>query len=465
MEQRYYWRQFFGVGVGFLWLLPAFAFETVRILETTSTGRALILDRGIFEGIRPNDFALFYQKRERPGHFPGYHPILKAEAIKLGDKISFWLAHESIHPEALQNGEKLSMVRLSRHKQKHLKVHQYQVITPSNPIDIDKKDHEYSFEDVSPSQNIDEKKDVHLAHPTSWKKSNNENTTQFSFQQILPPVDKKTVAKSLEADHFEKITTAAIDKLNKSENMDEYFSILKTPPAQHLAGRELRWSRYFNEQQLQDFFVKTGIVEEVYRRQKQAIHEWKGSEVHLRYATSFNVPLISNSDGTFNTDFAFALGYEYHLANIKPLLKKWTVELEMEGRNSNLVIENYRFTSAEYLFKAWSYYYFYNTPLTLERYLLYAGLGIQQGLATLSLPSPARNSYDYQISGFPSFRAGVKYKFAGDKFQLFGMNFGANLLLTVTPLRYQSLRRSRLLRGSNTQKTASTISAGLSIYL
>ena len=112
MDEQHYWWQFFWAGIGFLWVWPAPTFETVRILETTSTGRALILDRGIFEGLQANDFALFYQKQERPGHLPQYRPVLKAEAIKVGDKISFWLAHESINSGILRPGGKdLSMVQ------------------------------------------------------------------------------------------------------------------------------------------------------------------------------------------------------------------------------------------------------------------------------------------------------------------------------------------------------------------
>ena len=453
------------MGASFLCSPSAPAFETVRVLETTSTGRALILDRGIFEGIRENDFALFYQKRERPGHLPGYHPILKAEAVKVGDKISLWMAHESIHPEELRNGGNLSMVRLSRHKGKHLKVHQYRVITPvSDPVDIDKKDSGLSFEETSPAQKTSEKKDIILTHSGSWEESLAKGTPRLSFQQILPPVDKKSISKSVEADHFDKMTTKTINKLNDSKSIDEYLSILKSPPSKYLAGREPRWSRHFNQQQLQDFFVKAGVVEEVYSRQKKAIHEWKGSEINLRYTTGFHLPLLSSGDGTFNAKSALSLGYEYHLANIKPFLKKWTVEFEMEGRQSNLIIEDYRFSSSEYFFKTWVYFYLHNTPLTLEQYLVYAGLGFQQGFATLSSET-LRNDYDYQISGFPSFRTGIKYKFVKSKIQLFGLNFGANLLLTMTPLSYQNLRRGRYFKGSNVEKVSSTLSAGLSIYL
>ena len=458
-------KHIFWVGMVFLWAFPVFSFETVRILESTSTGRALILDRGIFEGVKLNDFALFYRKRERPGHFPRYEPILKAEAIKVGDKISLWLAHESISPGGLYKGGDLSMVRLSRHKRKHLKVEQYQTITSSdNPVDIDKKDQEYSFEEVSSPEKTDEKKDVKLGHTSSWKESQVGDISQLSFEQILPPVDKKGVAKSLEAVHFDKMTTQAIDKLNKSKNVNEYFSILKVPPSHQLSGRDLRWSRNFNDQQLQDFFVKAGVVEEVYNRQKKAIHEWKGSEINVRYATGFHLPFINSSDGIFKVNSALGVGYEYHLANIKPLLKRWTVEVEMEGRHSSLVIEKYRFSSSEYFFKAWAYYYFYNTALNIEQYLIYAGMGIQQGMAILS-SAPLRNSYDYQISGLPSFRVGGKYKFVGSKAQLFGMNFGAHILLTVAPLSYQSLKRGRYFRGSNVEQISSTLSLGLSVYL
>ena len=206
------------------------------------------------------------------------------------------------------------------------------------------------------------------------------------------------------------------------------------------------------------------MVEEVFKRQKKAVHEWLGSEINLRYATGFHLPLLSSGDGTFNTNSALAVGYEYHLANINPMLKKWTVELEVEGRSANIIIENYRFSSAEYLFKAWTYYYFHSTPLSIEQYLLYAGLGIQQGIASLTSNS-LRNSYNYQISGLPSFRAGIKYKFVNSKIQLFGMNFGANMLLTMAPLRYQNLNRGRLFRGTSTRKFSSTLSIGLSIYL
>ena len=465
MDGQRHWQPFFWVGLGFLWASSAPAFETVRILETTSTGRALILDRGIFEGIRHNDFALFYQKRERPGHFPSYHPVLKAEAIRVGDKISFWLAHESAMPGDLSKGKNLSMLRLSRHKQKHLKVSQYQIITPSSQsIDISKKDHKYNSEEISPSSKPNEKKDIVLNHLDTWQESQKKDLSRLSFKQSLPPVDKKTIAKSYEADHFSQIATRAIDKLNKSGNIDEYLSILKSPPAEYLTGKEPRWSRYMNDQQLQDFFVKSGVVEEVYLRQRKAVQEWKGSEINLRYATGLSVPLLKLNDDTFDTNYTLAIGYEYHLANIKPILKRWTVELGFGNHNSDLVIENYRFSSQEFFFKAWCYFYLYNTPLTLEQYLVYAGLGIQQGFASLSSPS-LKNKYNYRISGFPTLRVGAKYKFAKTKTLFSKLNFGVHALLTMTPLNYQNMKRGRQFRGSSAQKISSTLSIGLSIYL
>ena len=466
MDQQYHYRPFLWVGLGFLWILPASSFETVHILETTSTGRALILNKGIFEGIQENDFALFYQKQERPRHFPSYRPIIKAEAIKVGDKTSLWLAHESALPGVLHKGKNLSMVRLSRHKQKHLQVHQYQTVTPASQlIDIDKKDHQYAWEETSPlKRTIEPKRDITLNHSSNWQESRQGNAAQLSFRQTLPPVDKKVISKSFEADHFSRMATKAINKLNKSGNIDEYLSILKSPPGNYLAGREPRWSRYMNDQKLQDFFVKSGIVEEVFRRQKKAVREWKGSEIHLRYATGVYIPLLSRTNETFKPNYALTLGYEYHLANLKPFFKKWSLELEIESRNSNISIENFQFSSQEFFFKAWSYFYFYNTPLTIEQYLVYAGLGIQQGFASLSSPS-LRNSYNYQIFGFPSVRVGAKYKFAKKKLLFSKLNFGANMLLSFTPLNYQNLKRGRQFRGSNTKQVSSTLSIGLSIYL
>ena len=453
------------MGLGFfLWTLSTLAFETVRILEATSTGRALILDRGIFEGIRENDFALFYKKKFRPGHFPSYHPILKAEAIKVGDKSSFWLAHESTLPGVLRKDGHLSMIRLSRHKQKHLQVHQYQIITPSSQlIDIDKKDQTYAFEKISPPIKNNEKKDIKITHTANWQKPTDGEKNQFSFQQTFPTINKKSISKSFETEHFSQIATKAINKLNDSKNIDEYLSILKSPPSHYLAGREPRWSRYMNEHQLQNFFVKSGVVEEVFQRQKMAVQEWKGSEIHIRYATGFHIPLIGHDD-TFNTKLALSAGYEYHLANINSLWKKWTLELEAENRNTNLNIEGYRFSSQEFLFKAWCYFYFHNTALSIEQYLAYLGLGIQQGAASLS-SSSLRNNYEYHISSFPSLRVGAKYKFAKDKLLFSKLSFGANLLLTIAPLRYNNLTRGRQFKGSNIQKVSSTISIGLSIYL
>ena len=452
-------------GIGFLWALPAPAFEEVRILEATSTGRGLILDRGIFEGIRPNDFALFYWREERDGHLPRYLPLVKAEAIKVGDKISFWLAHETTRPGNLVNGESLSMVRLSRHKQRHLKIHQYHTITPkSGAVAIGKKDHQYDSEAIDSPLPEGRKKDVHLKHPSQWKESKNEGISELSFDQALPSINKKELVKSLEADHFDRITNRTITKLNSSKDIKEYLSILRAPPEDYLKGKETRWSRYMEDQQMKDFFVKAGVVHEVYRRQKKALREWTGREVHLRYSTGFFLPLLSDSDDTYKPNFAFSAGYEYHLANAKPHWKKWSIEGEVGIHQSNISVDNRWLSSQEYLFKAWGYYYFYNTALTIEQYVFYGGLGVQYGTATLSSPK-WRNSYDYQISGTPSFRLGGKYKFAQSNFQLFGYNVGVNFLLTASPLKYLSLKTGRTLPGRNLDKFSSTLSIGLSTYL
>ena len=452
-------------GMGLLWLLSASAFESVRILETTSTGRALILDRGIFEGIRPNDFALFYSREERKEHLPRYLPLIKAEAIKVGDKISLWLAHETARPGDLVTGDNLSMVRLSRHKQRHLKIHQYQIITSkAGSIDISKKDHQYDFEEIiSPSQG-NRKKDVHLKHAQQWKDSQNKGIAELSFEQVLPDINTNNLAKSLEADHFDRITDKTITKLNSSQDIKEYFAILKTPLEDSLKGRETRWSRYMDDQQIKDFFVKAGVINEVYRRQKKALREWIGSEIHLRYSTNFFLPFLSDLDDTYKSNFALSAGYEYHLANVKTHLKKWSLEAGLGIHQANIFIDDYWLSSKEYLFGIWGYYYFQNTALTIEQYVLYAGMGIQYGTATMS-SSILRNSYNYQISGTPSFRLGLKYKFSDNNIQFFGHNIGVNMLLTAAPLKYLNLRRGRTFRGSSVDKFSSTLSIGLSTYL
>ena len=69
--------------------LTSFAFEQIKILEISSSGKSIILDRGEIEGTKVGDIArLIIQSGEM--NRPNLENLSYAEAVKVNSNYSFW---------------------------------------------------------------------------------------------------------------------------------------------------------------------------------------------------------------------------------------------------------------------------------------------------------------------------------------------------------------------------------------
>ncbi|MBT6326060.1 MAG: hypothetical protein HOJ35_08820, partial [Bdellovibrionales bacterium] len=69
--------------------IASFAFEKIKVLEVSSTGNSIILDRGEIEGTKVGDIArLIIQSGTN--NRPNLENLSYAEAVKVNSNYSFW---------------------------------------------------------------------------------------------------------------------------------------------------------------------------------------------------------------------------------------------------------------------------------------------------------------------------------------------------------------------------------------
>ena len=466
-----------------LGLEKAYAIGTAKVLEISSTGMSVILDRGSFEGIKIG----MKGRLLRPvGDMdrPKFKYLAMAEVIKVHSNYSYWYLREINKAEFLDKGqsvvfvtmdETLSGRRDAKYKKRRVILRKGE--TPLKfieedrngvPTELIKKDGGFEKNNQELTETfptLDEERII--TEFETWSESKNLDYVDQYMQEVATKRETN-ISEDQDLDEYRKkdgdnlfksVVDGSVDKFNdyqyglytfyREQKKDEDYKEIRegvidqTVYAKYQKTKEQRkwispqamakiqrdgelWSSDMNDDQLRRFFISSGIRREN-ERQRLNLSEYNSNEVTVFYSTALREHYTSEDDNFQGSNYSLGVGYELHLRRTDPDWDKHTLDLNIIRTIAFYDIggnKNGRFT--EGIIKLGYNYYFVNNPATIYRWMFYGGLGLLRGNALMQGIGLTKD-YNYSVVGFPM-HLGFKYRFkSGDELdQLSGIGWGLN---------------------------------------
>jgi len=473
--------------------------EPFTILNISSTGRSMHLDRGSLAGLRPGMKArLLLQTGEVDR--PVLRTVAYGEVIRVDPGSSLWLLHELEFAEAIRKGQKLVYILQDRALKgvRPLEIEQQRVLftegktmldyikdknegMPAELIHGDKE--KYQSVEGTEKKEFSEDYDGKLTSFDYWLKQKGLRfvTDYMSDLKVKfidannQEVDAKKVLAQRERDVFDSYVQSIVKKINSQthglhslyerdlnirsselvrssvvyENTyDKYINdkreiVTIHPRAQAKVDRDgPLWSADLDDRSLREFMLESGIAEED-RRKRQSLDEIQGHEILFRFASSLS-RFGSEADPNFQgSGYSIAIGYEYQLARFFRWARSVTLDAELQrsiGFYEMAPEINGRFSEGS--FGLGMNYYFYNEPFSLNIPAFYIGLAFKRGNADGGSDLLEQQStYRYQSVTAPAIHLGAKYRFrAGDGYSDdVKLGFGVNFLLAIENKRFTTV--------------------------
>ena len=476
------------------------AFELVKVLEVSTSGRSLVIDRGYLEGVQLGEFARFIvQKGDLEN--PNLSNVALGEAVQVHDGQSSWFLHEIDNASVIKAGEKMLYARANDilEGRRPFKTLKKIILAPPEKIPAkyaDAKRNAQLREKQMDSDLVFMDKEYEKSHTikpqensgdadlmvTEFEESRSEKQTRYveAVNKDLSEVNIEGKGKQIDSKNFEErekttqlnsVVDHDIKKINGLKNglkglykdqkpdpdnrwlrdkmveQSVYDQVNESKKLEDIIHPRIYkkaehggdfWSADMSDEQLRRYFVTSGLSREVERR-KLALENREGNEILVRITRC----AYDNSDAqdkNYRSLYsALEIGYEYHLMRTSKALQRWSLGLDYQKGLGNYDLGPQNARSEETAFKLSLHLYLYNLPSAVKAYAWYIGSGLRTGSATVSSSSFSR-VYDYQLLGFEYGHIGVKYRFySGDNYDdIFNMGVGALAQVGVEQVSYRT---------------------------
>lgn len=461
--------------------------EYVKLQGISSTGKSLVLDRGTLENFSEGHYARFYLQKGTK-EYPKLFLVAEGELVKSFPKKSFWLLQKIHIPNAITYGSKLLILTTQEvNSGRSLKIKTRTSVRPADEYQstedflIQNKEitperfvrNNNSFEaspdifetDPSKLQGSTRETDVLVTKYETFKnKSGNyysEDYGDLSEQKYfvdnkeipLGDIRKKEDKKlfdTMNANYVQQTNDMPYgihgfykdqEKIKESPDVTDKGSIdsmydelkekrkndNKLDPkvlAKYKRDGEM-WSADMDDSTLRKYFIQTGIEKEAKRREL-ALSELDGNEIMFHYSNGLGQHGNSTDQNNQGRGYNFGLSYDLHLSRTSQNLKQWSLQFIVEKESSSYDTGVYNAKSSELSYGAYVNYYFVNTPLTLNSFIMLAGVGVKSGMATLSSGELSKE-YSYQVLSIPALQVMTKYRFRSGDLTEENVNAGASL--------------------------------------
>jgi hypothetical protein len=468
--------------IGPLW---AMALEEVTLQELSSSGRSVMIDRGLLEEFSEGLFAKFYIQKG-PKEFPKIFLVGEGELVKSFPKKSYWLIKQVYIPNAfMANSKVLIMTSADILRGRPLKLKNRHVIMPekeySDVDDYRDNNHdsvpsrfvkeENSFE---PSPDIFDSADIRDPTPgadvvvSTYEKYKTKSGNYFSEEFSEVTAEKYFVGnnevvlgdikKAEDKKLFESVSDGTIAKTNnmkygvksfyseqeREKNIPElafkgtmasvydemkYESKEKdmiSPRALAKLNRDgEQWSSDMDDTALRKYFIQTGLEKEN-RRRSLALNELEGHEIMFHFSNALNAHGNATDPNYHGRGYNLGIAYDLHLARTSEELRNWSLQFMYERGVTEYDTGVYNARSEETTYGAYINYYFFNNPVTINSFIWLAGLGIKNGSASVFSPDLSQE-YSYQLLTLPALQLMTKYRFRSGDLTEDNVNMGASL--------------------------------------
>lgn len=455
--------------VSFFIVTASFGQEFVtRILQTSTSGKTLLVDRGSWEGVKLNDLAVVIKDVTNAKGYKELRPILKLRSVKLFDTTSVWVVLQEIEKtelksnskiflltesELLNGREKLTLKRTKfiSHKDKTQKFTEEEL--KRNNLALSKKRENYRKDRTLHKTKELYDKDVELVDIDQWEKIPGSRTLNHPSLYRSQYAEDFSYRKRVAT--FEKMVSHFVEKYSDLNfNRENFYADQKRDPIQdefqekslkqtlfdkmvyedrkdREAAKKLAeefrekgpgWSDEYSDEELSELVTRAGITNELIRQEEKVMSRFNG-----QYFLSFGLNIFDNEndlDPNNHQDnrYDLELGMEYFaFKRFDNLLSRFSVEGSFrrsqdgfEANYNNALIEDYSIAG-------FINYYPFQVPTDVSKNIFYIGLGFRTGYASLSIPSLGEEG-SYQLVSFPVLRSGLKYSFSN--------GYGARLSFT-----------------------------------
>tara|TARA_R110000868_G_scaffold38661_3_gene135083 strand:+ start:1468 stop:3015 length:1548 start_codon:yes stop_codon:yes gene_type:complete len=434
-------------------------FHSATVGDVSKSGKSILLNRGMVEGLKTGVRARFYQD-EAQMDFVGV-----GEVVKVNDNYSFWYFNNIPEQSRPRPSQKLFFAV----EEDVLRGRRPLKIVQTKSVQARDRD-EVNQENLIPNDLI-QKKNSHLEGEKAVKTkatvdydAQTLESTQWSgggIPQIVEeypgeldsvrPTDALELSDTSELRAIEREKTAGmitdgsvqkarISKMKNNDGViagkvrgDGYLSdsipnefdayqdqvLAQTKLASETQARVKKngemWSAGLSDKELRRTLVESGVLSERERRRKAAAN-LASHHINLRYSTSI-VPQTTDIDPNHNgNNFGMALGYEYLLEHASEKFANWSIEGTIERGISYQDIGGSGINGRI----AWGalgfglHWYPYHKPTAIRKFIPFFGVGIKRGNGDLQ-SAFLKQSYDVQYLG-TDLHAGLRFRFkAGDE--------------------------------------------------
>jgi hypothetical protein len=456
----------------------AFGLDEVVLLETSTSKKSVIIDRGLLENYRENTVAKFFVQTG-DFKFPKIFLVAEGKLVKLTPKKSTWLLTKVVDPRFIQenvhllilNSTDVTVGRPMKIKQRHVVNESLVTKDDSNlkntPQRLLKEAKAYeSSDELYETENIREA-DLQIETTELMRKKsgiqmsdeyNDPMEEKYFVGQRLVEVgnivrlEDKKLLDSMALGLVEKVNaekygltnglykdqkkTDGSRELNQNLTVNSVYDQVKeddkrreeiSPQAKAKMKRDgAHWSEDMDDATLRRYFIRSGLEHEA-RRRDLALNELDGNEITFHYAGSM-VDHSNDADQNYrNLGYTLALGYDLHLSRSSKDLKNWSLQFILEKGVADYSIGgSLNARGQEGFYGAYLNYYFINNPLTLNSFIFLGGIGLKAGNIDMTAPDLSKQ-YSYQVLALPAFQVMTKYRFRSGDLTEDTVNVGASL--------------------------------------
>ena len=456
--------------MGLFTSLTAISQVSVKIIETSSSKKSLIINRGAYEGVQVGQEGFLYIRTGQVDK-PELSKVAEVRVVKTVKKHSFWYVTKIENEGELHPGSLLTFYEKGQFLEGRSEFKARELLIVGEEKELEQRDEFYELVEELDRTEVVKNEDVEFNIHTNYQ-----NVAEYGEKSVkgTSPYKRKDI-KKLKNYYKDKIYKSTVEgsvkKINKqkngllglykdsapdphvkwlkkrdwiyntyeSANYDKRNDILVDPRAKRRMQKEGdMWSSSMSDHELRDFFMRNGIAEEK-RRQEFAIDNRIGNEAFVRYSWNTTVNYSDADQNNQGQGYSFVFGYEYHLIRAIKKLENWSVDVFWELALDYYDLGDINGKAQMSFLGTYINYYFYNLPTSIKKFIWYAGIGLKFGNAEIDNPE-LDATYDYGVQALPSYQVGIKYRFdSGDEVDdLARIGWGVNFLFQTSLLKFNT---------------------------
>jgi len=454
-----------------------------EVLEMSSSGEAMILSRGLIEGLKVGQRGQFFRQIGRDS--PQIEALGVGECVKVYKTKSFWMLSKISPENPIKKGMLLALVTQEAQLAGRApwKILNKQVVLSAQQK-IGKQKYNTGLPVYRDKQRAFEKQLIFTRMPNKWRAEN----IQYSIWQkknsqrdYAPEYDAKLVAlesshrqlgrapaqlrEELKAQASETSMQGAMAKPAKEQfglaglyyeqrrdpeipfmqvaaSYRNTYKLAQEKKAEKIFSRPAlaklykeggSWTRDMSSAQIRRYFSKSGVLEEL-SLQKYAFENIPGNELFFRMGRGMNAHSTTEDPQNQGTGSAYSFGYEYQFSKIFDQLKSWTADVSIASQKNFYSLSDSAAVngkSSEIIYRLYLNWYLINEPTGLNKFMAYLGVGVGLGTAKINSASFIQE-YKYSIQMPISYQFGIKYRFKlrGIDNERAKVGFSLNSLLT-----------------------------------